>query len=222
MVSRSSAQASSGAVDDLGAGAAVPAGNLHRRIVEGAGEAEAAAFAAVRRNGEIDERHRAELAVDDAGGLDVVGDGQGDEARGDLARRVDEAVARDARTVDLEHDIGSAACSLAPAQHVLARAVGVAAEDCVARRGPAKLGHDQFECRMRALDLDPLGSRRGATAATTVRQAEEDRAQDAENGEPGHIGEQAQHGAAEILRRGPRGQPHAAPPIDVVLARLLA
>jgi hypothetical protein len=54
------------------------------------------------------------------------------------------------------------------------------------------------------------------------RQTEENRGKAAEDGEPGHIGEQAQHGAAEILRRGPRGQPHAPIPINVVLARLLA
>ena len=137
MVSRSSAQASTArSTTSLPALQYQPAICM-RRIVKGAGEAEAAAFAAVWRNGEIDERHRAELAVDHAGGLDVVGDGEVDEARGDLAQRVDEPVARDARTVDLEHDIGSAARGLPPAQHVLARAIGVAAEDGVARR-PAR------------------------------------------------------------------------------------
>ena len=61
------------------------------------------------RDGEIDQRHGAEFAVERAGRLDVIGDGEGEDARGDLAWRVDEAFALGAGPVDFDHDIGAAA-----------------------------------------------------------------------------------------------------------------
>ena len=64
---------------------------------------------AASSNGEIDQRHGAEFAVELAGGFDVVGDGEGDDARRDLASALDEALAGDARPVDLDRHIGAAA-----------------------------------------------------------------------------------------------------------------
>src|SRR5580658_8032672 len=86
-------------IDHLVAGAAIPAGNLHGRLVEWPGKAEAAARLTVGGNGEIDQVRSAEFAVDGAGGFDVVGDAEGQNARRDLARRVDEALAGEARPI---------------------------------------------------------------------------------------------------------------------------
>lgn len=55
-----------GPVDDLVARTAIPAGDLHRRLRECAGKAEAASFTATGRDGEIDKRDRAEFAGDAA------------------------------------------------------------------------------------------------------------------------------------------------------------
>ena len=46
--------------------------------------------------------------------FDVVGDGKGDDARGNLTRRIDETFAFGAGPIDFDHDKGASAGRFAP------------------------------------------------------------------------------------------------------------
>ena len=127
-------------------------------------EAEAATLPTImisrHGDGEVHRRYSAEFAVDLAGRLDVVGDGEADDAGGDLARRVDEALVCGARPVNFDQNIGAAAGGFAPAQHILARIVGVPPQDRVIEALSREFGHLHIEGRTGAPDIDPFRQRR--------------------------------------------------------------
>src|ERR1700722_401479 len=77
-------------IDDFRARAAIPAGNLHERVVKGVSKAKAAPEMTVWSNSEIHQRHRAEFAADFTDRLHVIGHRFGDKACGDFTRCVKE------------------------------------------------------------------------------------------------------------------------------------
>jgi hypothetical protein len=161
------------------------------------------AFGRVRAfcgDGEIDEMHDAEFAVDLARRLDVVGDVEGDNSRGDLARRVDEAVAVAAGPIDLDHHIRSARGDIAPGQTILARAVGGAPQNAVIGRARREFRHNEFKGGMRALDIDPLRAGRDFDGGDARRWLEKGRRRDGKDRQRPHIGENAHDGGADVAR----------------------
>ncbi len=156
-------------VDRLFVCVAIPAGDLQRRIAERPREAKAATLPTIMisryGDGEVHRRYSAEFAVDLAGRLDVVGNGEADDAGGDLARRVDEALVRGARPVNLDQNIGAADGGFAPDQHILARIVGVPPQDRVIEALSREFGHLHIEGRMGRPTLIHSGNGAGRIAA---------------------------------------------------------
>ena len=187
-----------GPIDDLVARTAIPAGDLHRRLRECAGKAEAAVFMAMGRDGEIDKRDLAEFTGDAARRFDVVGDRIADDSRRDLAVRIDERLGPIARPVDFDAHEGAGLGRCAPGQHVLAGAVGGAPRDRIVGRNGRQFGHRQFVGRGGALDLAPLRMRSG-TGAHHRRHIKNARRRDGNQPQSAHIRKDAHESGANVL-----------------------
>ena len=167
--------------------------------VKARGKAEAAPLQATGRDTEIDQRNRAELAVDAARRFDVVGDRIGDDTRRNLTVRIDERLGPIARPVDFDADKGTGLGCGAPGQYVLAGTIGGAPPNRIVGRIGRLIRHRQGEGRVRPVDLDPLWVRRGTGRARSgPGHMEKACGRNGNRSKTAHIGENAHESGANI------------------------